>query len=463
MIHDIYSCNIFLCFHAIWSRHGGDAIQRGFHPWTLKPHSPGHVTIVLNRLLIILRSITQESGDQASTSNEETGSETHSLVDELGRLNISCGRGSDESFLSPDTGSASSTSDEAPTAADISRGKLNTYLVSQNIAPLPRQSWMPWDLASTRTKVRYTNRTAEIVSSVLSTLSPNDAGSLWKALVSSRAVEKVLDLDELSPTQTKHLQALAEAYNQAQSWQNRREILSIMAGVASYQTISVVIQGLTRYRYTLANLHRLQHGPSAPIPHHSFPRIRIDRRQLDHFLDFITSPHLVQDLPFGQKALKLSSGEILEIPNVIRTMIPQRIARQYMQYCSETGFKPFSEATMLRVLSECKASVRKSLQGLDYYAADGARAFDDLGSVVRQLGELGLGKEWEVQHQELLKTVKSYLKGDFKVKIAISVSLASGIFVKTSYYCIIFYILYYIPLILLISENALFMALWILV
>ena len=113
---------------------------------------------------------------------------------------------------------------------------------------------------------------------------------------------------------------------------------------------------------------------------------------------------------------------------------------------------------MLRVLSECKASVRKSLQGLDYYAADGARAFDDLGSVVRQLGELGLGKEWEVKHQELLKTVKSYLKGDFKVKIAISVSLASGIFVKT-YYCIIFYILYYIPLILLISENALFMTL----
>ena len=266
------------------------------------------MTIVLNRLLIILRSITQESGDQASTSNEETGSETHSLVDELGRLKISCGRGSDESFLSPDTGSASSSSDEAPTAADISRGKLNTYLVSQNIAPLPRQSWMPWDLASTRTKVRYTNRTAEIVSSVLSTLSPNDAGSLWKALVSSRAVEKVLDLDELSPTQTKHLQALAEAYNQAQSWQNRREILSIMAGVASYQTISVVIQGLTRYRYTLANLHRLQHGPSAPIPHHCFPRIRIDRRQLDHFLDFITSPHLVQDLPFGQKALKLSSA-----------------------------------------------------------------------------------------------------------------------------------------------------------
>ena len=33
---------------------------------------------------------------------------------------------------------------------------------------------------------------------------------------------------------------------------------------------------------------------------------------------------------------------------------------------------------MLRVLAECKASVRKSFQGLDYFAADGARAFEDL-------------------------------------------------------------------------------------
>ena len=42
---------------------------------------------------------------------------------------------------------------------------------------------------------------------------------------------------------------------------------------------------------------------------------------------------------------------------------------------------------------ECKAAVRKSLQGLDYVAADGARAFEDLENLVRRLGELGLGKE----------------------------------------------------------------------
>ena len=72
---------------------------------------------------------------------------------------------------------------------------------------------------------------------------------------------------------------------------------------------------------------------------------------------------------------------------------------------------------MLRVLAECKASVRRSLEGLDYFAADGAR-------VVRQLGDLGLGNAWQVHHVELLKAAKSYIKGDFKVMLFVNVTLA---------------------------------------
>ena len=45
-------------------------------------------------------------------------------------------------------------------------------------------------------------------------------------------------------------------------------------------------------------------------------------KQLDHFLDVITSAHIVQDLPFGEKTLKLSTKEEIAVPNVIRTLIP---------------------------------------------------------------------------------------------------------------------------------------------
>lgn len=333
------------------------------------------------------------------------------LGTELSRLAID-----DETFLSPDTESiASSTSEETQALMSVvPREKLNEYLLSDGITPIVRP-WLEWEQVTDRTKQRYTKRTAEIVSSVLRTISPKDAGSLWQAIVSSSAMKKALGLEELSQTSKDYLEALAEAYGNANGWDTRRQILSIMAGIASYKAISVFIPGLSRYHFTIANLHRLQFGRGASMTYQPLVRVRVERQQLDHFLSFITSPHLVQDLPFGQNMLTFSSGKTFEIPNVIRTLIPQRIARQYKQYCDETGFKPFSERTMLRILAECKASVRKSLQGLDYFAAEGARAFEDLESLVHQLSQLGLGKESDTFDAQSLKSAKLYLKGDFKV------------------------------------------------
>ena len=143
-----------------------------------------------------------------------------------------------------------------------------------------------------------------------------------------------------------------------------------MAGFASYKAIAAFIPGLTPYHYTMANLHHLHHGRAVPMPRKNAPRIRIDRKQ----------------------KLTLSTGHCIAVPNVIRTLIPKRIIQQYKQYCSETNFTPFSERTMSRILSECSASVRKSLQGLDYFAADGARAFDDLSAILEQALEKGASK-----------------------------------------------------------------------
>ena len=70
---------------------------------------------------------------------------------------------------------------------------------------------------------------------------------------------------------------------------------------------------------------------------------------------------------------------------------------------------------MLRVLSACTASVRKSLQGLDYFAADGSKAFEDLAEIVSAVSVMGPGQEWEKSVQDSLKAGEMYLKGDFKV------------------------------------------------
>ena len=49
--------------------------------------------------------------------------------------------------------------------------------------------------------------------------------------------------------------------------------------------------------------------------------------------------------------------------------------------------RPFSPSTISRILYVCSATVQMSLQGLDYMA-DGTKAFDDLATVVVDLGKL---------------------------------------------------------------------------
>lgn len=133
-------------------------------------------------------------------------------------------------------------------------------------------------------------------------------------------------------------------------------------------------------------------------------KIRVNPTQLDHFSSYIPSPHLMQDPPFGPKTLKFSSGQLVKVPNVIQTTIPQRIARQHTQYCTETGSKAFSKLMMLHVLNECKASTRVSPRPW-LFVAEGVPAFNELEGLVLQLGELG----------KSCKVAKFYLRGNFRV------------------------------------------------
>ncbi len=145
--------------------------------------------------------------------------------------------------------------------------------------------------------------------------------------------------------------------------------------------------------------------------------MRVPQEKLDHFICFITSQHIVQDLPFGEKKLTLSTNEVITVPNIIRSIVPERIVKQYQQYCLETNFSPLSRSTLLRILDVCKASVRKSLQGLDYITASGATAFDDLLEAVEKLGDLGMGMSWAKEIKKQLALGKRYLKSDYKVMV----------------------------------------------
>jgi hypothetical protein len=117
--------------------------------------------------------------------------------------------------------------------------------------------------------------------------------------------------------------------------------------------------------------------------------IRYDIEQLQHFIEFFLSPHITSDLPFGEKKIKLSTGETVLVLNTIRNNISTRIINQYHLYCDEKKFKPLGDTVLNDILKYCSASTRKSLAGLDTYSANGSSAFAALINLCDLLSTYG--------------------------------------------------------------------------
>ena len=97
------------------------------------------------------------------------------------------------------------------------------------------------------------------------------------------------------------LEALAACYENASHWSARRQILSIFAVKVSFKIIQQWLPDVTRYRYNIARHHLLLHGRGVDVPLQRNTRIRVPLDKLDHFLTFITSSRIVQDLLFWRK------------------------------------------------------------------------------------------------------------------------------------------------------------------
>ena len=95
--------------------------------------------------------------------------------------------------------------------------------------------------------------------------------------------------------------ALAECYMNASAWQARRQILSIVADKLQLRTVRRWIPDLTRYRFNTAREHAIRYGRGVPPEPQVHTKIFVSQTQVDHFLDFTTSPHVIQDLPFWRE------------------------------------------------------------------------------------------------------------------------------------------------------------------
>ncbi|KAK3745253.1 hypothetical protein QZH41_010887, partial [Actinostola sp. cb2023] len=290
---------------------------------------------------------------------------------------------------------------------------LDIFLDESSIGPLGSILRHPWGDTSTKTRLHYTTKASAIIAEVVRTVAPQSAAALWTAVRNTDEVSKLRASDKLG---SELLIAVSESYKQASKSETKRQLLSLVASKVSYAELTKHIPELTRYQCTAARRYRIETGAGLRLdaPPKQI-REKVDPGKLEHFLDFVTSSNIVQDLPFGRRTLNLTSGAVIDIPNVIRTVLPSRLIVQYNQYCEESSYQPLSRTTLFRILSEsCVASVRKSLQGLDNYAAEGGRGFDDLISILDTLLQYGAGDAMTRHLKDQLRQLKQYIKGDYK-------------------------------------------------
>ncbi|CAF1360558.1 unnamed protein product [Rotaria sordida] len=90
---------------------------------------------------------------------------------------------------------------------------------------------------------------------------------------------------------------------------------------------------------------------------------------------------------------------------------------QYYKYTTEyfSRFSVLHESTLFKILAECKASTRRAVSGLNYFAANGSEAFDNIIELIN-----GLTLDTSERHRLVnnIKKGKQYLKTNFKANVA---------------------------------------------
>lgn len=226
---------------------------------------------------------------------------------------------------------------------------LNNFLrqADGRVSPVRSQLCTNVESISSSSTRYYKRKGMQAVETILDAIAPGQ--SKWLLQQVLEKYSHSTDSDVNLPEKTL-LSRLVTLYNEATNWYTRQQILSVFVGDYSKTELLSFIPGLTKWRIDEARKHAFLTSPGQIIDPPVLQRCRLDPVKVDHFLDFISSPSFLQDVAYGTKTLKLSDGETIEIPNVVRTVVASRLIHLYQSYCTESGFGPMGRSTLLSIL-----------------------------------------------------------------------------------------------------------------
>ena len=129
--------------------------------------------------------------------------------------------------------------------------------------------------------------------------------------------------------------------------------------------------GCSRYKIDHARSWKAKNQGNLVPEKVRFTRNRLNIIKVEHFLDFVFSSGLLQDVSYGVHKIKFDSGTKETIPKAILTTRYSHAIGFYKQNSLKNQYEPLSDSTLWGILKAIKPSQRKSLAGLDDISAAG--------------------------------------------------------------------------------------------
>ena len=95
---------------------------------------------------------------------------------------------------------------------------------------------------------------------------------------------------------------LVQAYKLADNRYTRLQILSLFVKIFNKSQLQEIVPGILKRQIDDARRHADLRGPGKPSIPPEIRRMRLEATKTDHFLDFICSSSLLQDVSYGTKS-----------------------------------------------------------------------------------------------------------------------------------------------------------------
>jgi hypothetical protein len=171
------------------------------------------------------------------------------------------------------------------------------------------------------------------------------------------------------------IEHLKEAFNACTSKKARLSVLMLVP--KSYKKAKVCeIFDCTFYEVERARKILKLYGTCGTEPEEKRNYSRLTVVKAQHFIDFLFTTGILQEVAYGTTKLKLDSGDKITVSNTILNGIYEHAVKEYIIHCREINYCPLGRSTLLKMLDKMKPHTRKKLSGVDSFVVEGIEAFE---------------------------------------------------------------------------------------